>query len=447
MTIDMLHRPCPPLAERDRRRGCEAERDAAAGSGEPTPDASRPDAEQGRVARAAVPFEGGAHWPAAVFDHARLRAAGCLAAGVANGFNDVMQALLGGLDLAIDDVGREARKHLDVTRQVGQRGTRLIEYLLSFSCQRDLRAATLDLAPTLADLSRLLGRSFGRDVWIRVETSPALPFVLADAAHLDTALWNLVLNAREAMPDGGELWIETYAEDGRVVVAVSDNGTGMAPEVLARACEPFYTTKDVAGSGLGLSMVYGFAHQSGGGLRIRSAQGRGTRVELLLPVAPSPAAAAAAPARARVNGRVLVVEDGPEVRRVTATFLRKAGFEVIEAGNGGDVLDGVMVSGPGFDVLVTDYAMPGMDGVELVHHVRQLRPGLPVLVVSGHIGSRGYGSGSGSGTGLEQLPADVEVLRKPFQREEFVRKVKRLMEGVGESPAIEARRVTRAEGM
>ena len=429
MTTDTLHRPRPTLAERDQRKGCEAGRGTAVGSGEPSPGTNRSDTERGQAARAAAPFEGGARWPAAVFDHARMEAAGCLAAGVANGFNDVLQALQGGLDLAIDDVGPETRKHLDVTKQVGQRGARVIEYLLSFSRQRELRAAVLDLAPTFEDLSRMLGRSFGRNVWTRVEMPPGLPPVLADVAHLDTALWNLVLNAREAMPDGGELWIEAYAEEGRVVAAVSDNGTGMTPEVLARACEPFFTTKDVAGSGLGLSMVYGFAHQSGGGLRIRSAQGQGTRVELLLPMAPLSAVATAPPARARVNGRVLVVEDGPEVRRVTATFLRKAGFEVIEAGNGADVLDGVMVSGPGFDALVTDYAMPGMNGVELVHHVRQLCPSLPVLVVSGHIGSRGYGSGLGAG--LEHLPADVEVLRKPFQREEFVGKVRRLIEGTG----------------
>lgn len=427
MTTDALLRPRPPLAERDRWGAHEAGRDPAADSGEPKPDAGR-----GQAARAAAPFEGRARWPEAVFDHARLRAAGCLAAGVANCFADVLQALQGGLDLAIDDVGPEVREHLDVTRQVGQRGMRVIEHLLSFSRQRELRAAALDLAPTLGDFSRLLGRSFGRDVWVRVEASPGLPPALVDAAHLDVALWNLVLNAREAMPDGGELWIEAYADGGRVVVAVTDNGAGMTPEVLARACEPFYTTKDVAGSGLGLSMVYGFAHQSGGALGIRSAPGRGTRVELSLPAAPAPAVAP--PARARVSGRVLVVEDGPEVRRVTATFLRKAGFEVIEAGNGGDVLDGVMVSGPGFDALVTDYAMPGMDGVELVRHVRRLRPALPVLVVSGHIGSRGYGPG------LEHLPADVEVLRKPFRREEFIAKIGRLIEGSGEAPSPEAGR-------
>ena len=404
MTTDTLHRP--PPAERSRQGAREAGHDPVAGSGEPRPDA--------------------------VFDHARLRAAGCLAAGIANCFADVLQALQGGLDLAIDDAKPETRKHLDVAKQVGQRGMRLIEHLLSFSRQRELRAAVLDLAPTLGDLSRLLGRSFGRDVWTRVETSPGLPPVLVDAAHLDAALWNLALNAREAMPDGGELWIEAYADEGHVVVAVSDTGSGMTPEVLARACEPFYTTKDVAGSGLGLPMVYGFAYQSGGGLRIRSAPGRGTRVELSLPAAPAPAAAP--PARARVNGRVLVVEDGPEVRRITATFLRKAGFEVVEAGCGGDVLDGVMVSGPDFDVLVTDYAMPGMNGVELVHHVRQLRPALPVLIVSGHIGSRGYGPG------LEHLPADVEVLRKPFRREEFIGKVERLVEGSSEAAPSESGR-------
>lgn len=437
MTTDTLHRPDSPLAEGDRRRRREVERGTATGPDPSSPDADRTAVQGNGVAGALGPLGGSLpdRWPVAVIDHVRMEAAGCLAAGVAHGFNDVLQALLGGLDLAIDEVGPKIRKELGLTVQVGQQGTRLISHLLSFSRQQELRPVVLDLPSALGELSRTLGRSFGRDIWVRVEAPPDLPPVLADVAHFDTAVLNLALNAREAMPAGGELWIEAYVEEGRVVLAVSDNGVGMAPGVLARACEPFFTTKDIGGSGLGLSMVYGFAHQSGGELRIRSAHGQGTRVELLLPVATPSVTAVAQPAHGRAHGRVLVVDDKPEVRRVIAAFLRKAGFEVIEAGGGGDVLDGVMCSGPGFDVLVTDYAMPGMDGVELVHHARELRPTLPVLVISGHAGSREYGSGSGSGMGLEHLPADVVVLRKPVRREELVRVVKRLIEGTGEMPS------------
>lgn len=403
-------------------------RDTPAGPGNMGSDADRPAMKQDEAvdamesSRKEVPD----HWHNCVLDHGRMEAAGCLTAGVAHGFNNVLQALLGGLTLAIGEVGPGVRKDLELAAHLGQQGRRLINDLLSFSCHQMLRPAASSLPSVLEELSRTLGRSFGRDVWVRVEAPPGLPPVLADAAHLDAALFNLALNAREAMPYGGELRIEAYAEGGRVVVAVSDNGGGMAPGVLARACEPFFTTKDVPGSGLGLSMVYGFARQSGGGLRIWSRQGEGTRVELLLPAAPSPVADATRSA----SGRVLVVDDQPEVRRVTAALLRKAGFEVTEACSGGDVLDVVMLSGPRFDVLITDYAMPGMDGVELVLQARETRPGLPALVISGHIGARQYGSGSG----LEHLPADVEVLRKPFQQADIVSRVKRLIEGIGEEP-------------
>lgn len=435
MTADTLRRSHPLIAEYERQKRRMAEHVTAVERGDLAFDADRPATKEGN-ADATVPFGGGdlGRWPTAVFDHVRMEAAGCLTAGVAHGFNNVLQALLGGLDLAIDEVEPRVRKDLEIAMHVGQQGMRLIDHLRSFSRQQVLRPAALDLAPLLGGLSRTLGRTLGRDVWVHAEVPPALPPVLADAAHLDAALLNLALNARDAMPGGGELRIEARAEGDRVVVAMSDNGQGMPPEVMARACEPFFTTKDAVGSGLGLSMVYGFAYQSGGGLRIRSAQGQGTRVELLLPVAPLSAAATSRPTRGQVNGRVLVVDDQPEVRRITAAFLRKEGFEVIEADSGGDVLDGVMFLGPSLDAFVTDYAMPGMDGVELVLRIREEFPALPALVTTGCVGPRGYGSGSGVMMGLEHLPTDVEVLHKPFQREDLALKLKGLIEGAGRTP-------------
>ena len=222
-----------------------------------------------------------------------MEAVGHLTAGVAHDFNNLLAVLQGNLELALDEgMGAgEMREHMQAALRAVRRGERLTGHLLSFSRQQALRPAPLDLPPLLEDLSRTLSRTLGRDIALRVEARPGLPHAFADAAHLDAALLNLALNARDAMPGGGELRIEAYADAGagRVVVAVSDTGAGMAPEVLARACEPFFTTKGLKGSGLGLSMVQGFAQQSDGGLAIRSAPGRGTRVERGLRAAPAPA--------------------------------------------------------------------------------------------------------------------------------------------------------------
>ena len=369
----------------------------------------------------------------------RMEAVGHLTAGVAHDFNNLLAALQGNLELALDEgvEADEMREHVRLALEAGRRGERLTGHLLSFSRQQALRPEPLDLPPLLEDLSRTLSRTLGRDVALRVEARPGLPHALADAAHLDAALLNLALNARDAMPDGGELRVEAYPDGGRVVVAVSDSGAGMAPEVLARACEPFFTTKGLKGSGLGLSMVQGFAQQSDGALNIRSEPGRGTRVELSLPAA-APAAAAPAPARERPSGRgrVLVVDDEADVGRVACAFLGKAGFAVAAAGGADEAL-AVLGAAPDFDALVTDFAMPGMNGAELVLRAREVRPGLPALVITGYAGAEA----------LERLPADVATLRKPFRREDLARKVKELVEGAaGPPPPAPGRDARAAEG-
>src|SRR3984885_1346128 len=195
----------------------------------------------------------------------RIEAVGHLTAGVAHDFNNVLQILLGGLELAIEDttLSCETHSNLELALQAGERGARLTSHLLSFSRQQVLRPTAVELPGLLQKLVRTLDRTLGSDVTVRLDVKPDLPYVLADAAHLDSALLNLALNARDAMPAGGLLRIEAYAADEQVVIAVTDTGKGRAPEVLAPACEPFFSTKGADGSGLGLSMAHGFARQSG----------------------------------------------------------------------------------------------------------------------------------------------------------------------------------------
>ena len=357
----------------------------------------------------------------------RLEAVGRLTAGVAHDFNNLLQSLMGGLELALDEVGDSAaaRENIELALQAVQRGARLTSHLLSLSLQQVLRPAALELAPMLSALGRTLERTLGHDVAVSLDVHPDLPCALADAAHLDSALLNLCLNARDAMPEGGRLRINAYGAGEQVVVAVSDTGEGMPPEVLARACEPFFSTKGAKGSGLGLSMVQDFARQSGGDLRVQSTPGEGTRIEIWLPLAGArPVAAPKALERAHGQGRVLVVDDERDVRRLTAAFLRKGGFEVTEAGGGDEALTVLAAPGPAFDALVTDFAMPGMDGAELIVQARELRAEQPALVITGYAGAER----------LDRLPPRTPVLHKPFEREELVRRVSDLV-GASAVPA------------
>ena len=281
----------------------------------------------------------------------------------------------------------------------------------------------------------MLRRTLGEAIAMEVACAAEVPDVYADANELDTALVNLALNARDAMPRGGRLRIaarELVIDDasngwklppGRYVAfETSDTGTGMAPDVLAHALEPFFTTKEVGkGSGLGLSMVYGFATQSGGSLSIDSRLGYGTRIELLLPVARAPAAAAteARPAHDAAHGRratILVVEDEADVRTVAARLLAAFGYQVIPAQSAREALE-LLAGNPTVDLLFSDVMLGrGMDGVELAHEARRRRPGLAVLLASGY---RGRQDGS---------TAPFQLLRKPYRREQLVDAVRQVLE-------------------
>ena len=245
------------------------------------------------------------------------------------------------------------------------------------------------MALFLSDMQRLLSRTLGRQIMVKVRADQVLSRIHVDPGQLQTALLNLAINAAHAMPGGGTLTLEARkgSEAGQryAVVSVTDTGVGMDEATLAQAFEPFFTTKGLDGSGLGLSMVQGFVEQSGGEVHIESAPGKGTKVELRLPAA-EPASNSDeqqnTPAKLRGSGRVLLVDDVADVLVTTGAFLERAGFRVVRAGSGDQAL-AVLAAGEQFDALVTDYAMPGMNGLELIERVRVVQPGLAALVITG----------------------------------------------------------------
>jgi CheY-like chemotaxis protein len=278
------------------------------------------------------------------------------------------------------------------------------------------------VATFLADLREHLARTIGPTIELQVLVSRDMPDINVDPSHLQTALLNLAINAGHAMPDGGRLVIEAKAHpqpgsrEGVVVIAMTDTGVGMDPVTLARATEPFFTTKGPGGTGLGLPMAQGFARQSGGDLRLTSVVGQGTRVELVLPAFARTCLLLPDPTQtADGAGRVLVVDDVADVLDGTARFLRRAGFLVTSAADG-DAALALLASGARFDVLVTDYAMPGLSGVDLVSLAREMQFGLPAIVVTGF-----------AEVDLDRISTIAAVLRKPFSAEQLVGTVRQLL--------------------
>jgi PAS domain S-box-containing protein len=364
----------------------------------------------------------------------RMDTVGQLTAGIAHDFNNLLQAMMGSLELLLDVVADQPdmRECAEGALRMGERGARLTHHLLAFARKQVLKPRALELPELLNDVGHTLRRTLGPHIAIPIEIAPDAPLVFADPGQLEAAVLNLALNARDAMPRGGTLTIETFEagplvlnplEDSiprrYVVLAASDTGTGMSPETLAKATEPFFTTKGPKGSGLGLSMVHGFARQSGGDLRVHSRLGEGTRVEIWLPLA-EPGGAVAAVARPQPSanaGRVLLVDDETEVLVTLGSFLRGAGFTVHTVRTGDEALR-TLAAGLAVDVMVTDYAMPGLDGMELIGQVRQVHAALPVLVVSGYSDAER----------LEGQAPGIRVMRKPFRRLALVQEVSALIE-------------------
>ena len=375
----------------------------------------------------------------------KMEAIGQLTGGIAHDFNNLLQAIGSALYLLQPDrtasAGGEgngdspAARALDMATKAVERGATLTQHLLAFSRRQRLEPKTVDVGALVEGMSGLLERTLGGTIRIATEAEPGLWTAQVDPNQLEMAVLNLAINARDAMPDGGTLTIgagncptdavgrpDELAPGDCVRITVKDTGTGMSEEVVARAFEPFFTTKGVGhGTGLGLSMVHGLAAQSGGAVTIDSRVGIGTVVTLYLPRADTPDAAAEAdgsaadPALPLRPATILVVEDEALVRMTTATVLEQAGFRVMEAASGPDALE-VMEREPEVDLVLTDYAMPGMTGLELIHTLRAGRPDLPVLMV----------------TGYAEIPkaASVDgliIMPKPYRPEDLVGRIRAML--------------------
>jgi PAS domain S-box-containing protein len=331
----------------------------------------------------------------------KIEAVGQLTGGVAHDFNNLLMAVIGNLDLLRKRVADDprAQRYLDGALQGAQRGAALTQRLLAFAWKQDLQAKAVDVVGLVEGIRDLLERSLGPRVEIRYDLPSGLSPAKVDPNQLELALLNLAVNARDAMLLGGELAVELeeiQAMDGQVeglqpgrylCLRVSDTGMGMNEETLKRAVEPFFSTKGVGkGTGLGLSMVYGLAAQSGGMLRLSSTLGKGTTAELWLPVTEADfdaprSASSAVPAAP--PSTILVVDDDALILMSTVSMLDDLGHTAIEAGSGTAALD-ILKSGQAVDLLLTDYAMPGMTGLDLARSAQELRPNLKILLATGY---------------------------------------------------------------
>jgi PAS domain S-box-containing protein len=380
----------------------------------------------------------------------KMESLGRLAGGIAHDFNNLLSVILGYIDLwehappgmvpaadEIAEVGVAGRRAADLTRQ-----------LLAFSRQQVLEPLRIDLNEHVGNLEKMLRRLIGEDIDLRFEADPRLARVKVDPGQVEQVILNLVVNARDAMPKGGHLTIETanveldedYAREhvgvtpgAFVMLAVSDTGTGMDASTRARIFEPFFTTKARGkGTGLGLSTVLGIVQQSEGSVWVYSEPGRGTTIKIYLPVDPDPSeisrvrlAPRVKPGMTRGSETILLVEDETAVRQVARAILQRSGYEVIEASNGAEALEHCRRSDRGIDLLLTDVIMPAMGGRELVEKALALRPNLRVLFMSGYTDDTVVRHGV--------LQAGVAFLQKPITPERLASKVREVLDLQGDT--------------
>ena len=363
----------------------------------------------------------------------KMEALGQITGGIAHDFNNLLTVITGNLDL----IRRRAPDNEIILRlaaaaaHAAKRGADLTGSLLSFARKQALRPEPIDVNALVRDFAQLLRRAAGETVTLEFDLAAAPSTSYADAARLQSAVLNLVINARDAMPTGGRVLIATHngaleGGEGAVVLTVRDSGTGMSAEVAARAFEPFFTTKDVGkGSGLGLSQVYGFARQSGGYARIESNPGEGASVSVVLPARiPGAAAAHTDAARPTLTAadraiRVLLVEDDLEVLATLREQMLLSGWSVVPAQNGRSAL-ALLSADPSVTILIADVMMPGgMSGIELARSVAKLRPLLPILLISGYPGAVLEAEGAAE--------REFDLLRKPFSQQELVERVLSIM--------------------
>ena len=367
----------------------------------------------------------------------RLEAVGQLTSGVAHDFNNLLTVILGNIEVLersaqSAEITGKMLQRLGYVRSAAERGAKLTDQLLAFSRRQRLEPKALDLNDVVGNMRDLLQSTLGGSIRVHTRLHPELWHAFVDPTQLELAILNLAINARDAMQVGGTLSVETGnislprpaqpeeppAGD-YVSICVADTGSGMTEEIRRKAVEPFFTTKEIGkGSGLGLSQVLGFVQQSGGGVRIESRPGEGTRVYIYLPRTQNQAGGAAPQPRIMsVNGsadvkRILLVDDDADVREVTATTLRELGYIVHEAGSGGAALE-ALDRRPEPDLVLVDFAMPGMNGADLARRVRSIRPTLPILFITGFADRTAMAGVSES-----------QIIGKPFHAEDLAGKVR-----------------------
>jgi len=371
-----------------------------------------------------------------------MEAIGQLAAGVAHDFNNLLTVINGYSELLLDDVGDRAdlREPLEEIWKAGERAASLTRQLLAFSRQQVLAPKILDVNEVIYDTEKMLRRLIGEDVELTTVLQHPLGSIKADRGQLEQVLLNLAVNARDAMPHGGQLTIETrdlvltddfaasrpgMAPGRHLALAVTDSGVGMSEEVKRHLFEPFFTTKDPGkGTGLGLAVVHGFVKQSGGCVEVRSEPGAGTGFTIYLPLVDARGGSGASVAEAslghtRGTETILLVEDDDAVRALTKRVLQRCGYTVLEASRGTDGVRLAAAQRTPIHLLITDVVMPGIPGPMVAEQIRNLHPETKVLYVSGHTNDHVVRTGV--------LHDAVHFVQKPFAPEAIAHKVREIL--------------------
>jgi PAS domain S-box-containing protein len=385
---------------------------------------------------------------AALLQMHKMDALGKLTGGIAHDFNNLLTSIIFGLDMTRQrlEAGRRegVERFIEAALGSARSAASLTNRLLAFSRQQTLDAKPLDVNAEVLSLEELLRRTIGENIRIDFDLAESVETVLADRAQLQSAVLNLVINARDALPAGGDICICSHAliskgatdlEDGRyVALTVSDNGKGIDPALVSKVFDPFFTTKPLGeGTGLGLSTVYGFSRQSGGTTRVRSVPGQRTEVTILLPafepVSSLTDTGSALTETSYGNGQhVLLVEDMPSVRSLIAEMLRESGFRCSEAEDALQAME-VLRRDPSIEILLSDVGLPRRSGRELASDARELRPGLPVLLMTGY-----------AEIALDRqalLAPNMDLMSKPFQLPELIQRLLLLLQSGSDSePAL-----------
>ncbi len=378
----------------------------------------------------------------------KMEAVGRLAGGVAHDFNNLLTVINGYSDVILETLraADPIREMIEEVKNSGERAARLTRQLLAFSRKQILVPVELDVGALVGEMGKMIGRLIGEDIVLRVTTDPDLWPVKADAGQTEQVLMNLVVNARDAMPEGGNITIETRnvtlddsyvtihpeARAGEfVMLAVSDSGCGMDAATKARIFEPFFTTKGDKGTGLGLATTFGIVKQSGGSIEVYSEPGIGTTFKIYLPRVPKGCTTSKSQATLRLPNRgtetVLLTEDEDGVRRLTRRILQGYGYRVLEAKNGGEALMACEQHAGPIHLLVTDVVMPGMSGPRLAERLAPLRPAMRVLFLSGYTDDAIVHHGV--------LNPNTPFLQKPFTPEALIRKVREVLDSVNPEPS------------